>query len=85
MRGLVYQVYKVTLPETLNGKINYESEITITNLDPGTRYSFRVRAINYGHYIDQKDKTDLNYQFEKNNIILQASTNATSLDFGTCQ
>ena len=76
------KVGKFTIPSSLNSTISYDSEVIVNGLKAGTRYLFRVRAINYGHYLDQRDKSGLNYRYEQNNKIVFASTSNTSLEYG---
>ena len=72
----------ITVPTNINGSMSYDSEVVISNLKPETTYLFRVRAINYGFFLDQKEKTGLNYQHEYNNVVVSAKTNAISSDYG---
>ena len=73
---------KFTIPSTLSASISYDSEAVIYDLKPGTKYLFRVRAINYGYYVDQNEGTGLNFRYEQNNKIVSATTRNISLDYG---
>lgn len=73
---------KYTIPSTLAATISYDSQAVVSGLLPGTKYFFRVRAINYGYYLDQKEKSGLNYTYEKNNKIIATETNNISLEYG---
>ncbi len=73
---------KFTIPSTLSASVSYDSETVIYGLRPGTKYLFRVRAINYGYYVDQNEGTGLNFRYEQNNKIVSATTRNISLDYG---
>ena len=73
---------KFTIPSSLAAIISYDSQVVVSGLTPGTKYFFRVRAINYGYYLDQKEKSGLNYSYEQNNKIISTVTNNISLEYG---
>ena len=73
---------KFTIPSTLSASISYSSEVIVKDLKPGTNYLFRVRAINYGYYLDKQENSGLNYQYEQNNQIVSASTRNVSIEYG---